>query len=452
MSRFLTSFQNAVKELLVVENFLPMGLMVVATFALSYPYPGAYCSSLKSGGIGVIEFINNIFVFLISGITLKIEELSDVIRNHKFTIIYGIATINFITTLLAFALIKIPFSTPEFAVGLTLFATVPTTLGVGVALTGISKGDQILSLFLTVSSNMLGIITVPFLLKIYLADQKESTARIDANTLALKLTYTVLIPTVVGMLTRHFITFIPTFTKQYRAELSMFSSSNLLMIVWMALSSSRSLLFQQSVEEIVYVFLVAIAMHLFYLGFNHLIAGPRLLNMSLKQRISVVIMASQKSSPVALAVVTNMQAARSSKGLFAVPCLIGQLTQIFIGSYIARQFCTMVMKEETLKAQERSEELGAHNPVPTDEPPQNAEDLKGTTNEEVVVETQNKEIELQVLEEGVMQSNIDIKGYEKVITEEEDEAENPVSVDSKEPVQMGIQLQMLPVTGTVVTL
>lgn len=455
MSRFLSSFQNVLRELLVVENFLPLGLMLVAICSLSYPYPGAFCSSIKSGGFGVIEFINNIFVFLISGITLKVEELSDVIRKHKFTILYGITTINLITTLLAFALIKIPFNTSEFAIGLTLFATVPTTLGVGVALTGISKGDQILSLFLTVSSNMLGIITVPFLLKIYLKDEKDSAVQIDANTLALKLTYTVLIPTVVGIITRHFIKVIPAFTKQYRAELSMFSSSNLLMIVWMALSSSRSLLFQQSLQEIVYVFLVAIAMHLFYLSFNYLIAGPRVLNIPLKQRISVVIMASQKSSPVALAVITNMQAASSSKGLFALPCLIGQLTQIFIGSYVARQFSAMVVKEDEIQKQQRAEVVGSDENENTT-PSEQFQEETGIPSED-----QNKEIELHVLEEGVVQSNNDNEGYQQITSEDHIDDNEELKLPRNETnmtssVVSGysneLQIQILPTSDTVVVL
>jgi predicted Na+-dependent transporter len=43
---------------------------------------------------------------------------------------------------------------------LTIFCVVPTTLGVGVALTAASRGNQALALLLTISTNLLGIITV----------------------------------------------------------------------------------------------------------------------------------------------------------------------------------------------------------------------------------------------------------------------------------------------------
>ena len=38
----------------------------------------------------------------------------------------------------------------------------PTTLGVGVALTGAARGNQALALLLTVGTNLLGIVTTPF--------------------------------------------------------------------------------------------------------------------------------------------------------------------------------------------------------------------------------------------------------------------------------------------------
>lgn len=72
----------------------------------------------------------------------------------------------------------------------------PTTLGVGVALVAASKGNQALALFLTVSTNILGIVTVPYVLKLTL--RGSSTISIDALDLFFKLTCTVLVPTLVG--------------------------------------------------------------------------------------------------------------------------------------------------------------------------------------------------------------------------------------------------------------
>lgn len=47
-------------------------------------------------------------------------------------------------------MMQIPLQPKEFVTGLALFCVVPTTLGVGVALTAASKGNQALALLLTV--------------------------------------------------------------------------------------------------------------------------------------------------------------------------------------------------------------------------------------------------------------------------------------------------------------
>jgi hypothetical protein len=43
--------------------------------------------------------------------------------------LYGLITINFVTTLVAFVMIRLPFPTASFSEGLAIFCTVPTTLG-----------------------------------------------------------------------------------------------------------------------------------------------------------------------------------------------------------------------------------------------------------------------------------------------------------------------------------
>ncbi|CAI0544293.1 unnamed protein product [Linum tenue] len=49
-----------------------------------------------------------------------------------------------------------------FGTGLALFSCMPTTLSSGVALTQLVGGNSALALTMTVISNLLGIITVPF--------------------------------------------------------------------------------------------------------------------------------------------------------------------------------------------------------------------------------------------------------------------------------------------------
>ena len=53
------------------------------------------------------------------------------------------------------------------------------------------------------------------------------------------------------------------------------------------------------------------------------------------EAIAVVIVASQKSAPVAVTVISYITGDVSAQGLLAIPAIVGQLTQIFMGSAIS---------------------------------------------------------------------------------------------------------------------
>eukprot|EP00243_Klebsormidium_subtile_P002539 TRINITY_DN1508_c0_g1_i1.p1 TRINITY_DN1508_c0_g1~~TRINITY_DN1508_c0_g1_i1.p1 ORF type:complete len:339 (+),score=-15.46 TRINITY_DN1508_c0_g1_i1:100-1116(+) len=182
-------------KLFVINNFLPLGFLVALVFALSWPQPGQEVASWKIGSIRAIQALNNICVFFISGLTLKSNDLKQALK-HWVGIVYCLIAIMLATPCAGFITQHIPFRPREFIEGLTIFCAVPTTLGVGVALVGASNGNQTLALFLTVATNILGIVTVPYVLKLLLLG--SSTISINALDLFVKLVITVLVPTLIG--------------------------------------------------------------------------------------------------------------------------------------------------------------------------------------------------------------------------------------------------------------
>lgn len=53
------------------------------------------------------------------------------------------------------------------------------------------------------------------------------------------------------------------------------------------------------------------------------------------EAIAVVVVSSQKSAPVAVTVISYITNNVAAQGLLAIPAIVGQLTQIFMGSAIA---------------------------------------------------------------------------------------------------------------------
>jgi hypothetical protein len=101
-----------------------------------------YCTDLRScvqyhasngTSYGWLNTINLINIFIVHGLTLSSKVLLKSLR-APVGFIFGMISILGLTPLFAFACIEIPFRVHEFAVGMAVFAAVPTTLSIGVAL------------------------------------------------------------------------------------------------------------------------------------------------------------------------------------------------------------------------------------------------------------------------------------------------------------------------------
>lgn len=310
--------------------------------AMVWPAPGKAVGALQVGDIKIIQALNNIMVFLISGLTLKSDDLRALLRQWPAWL-YGVAGILLITPCAGFAMVHLPLTPSEFAAGLAIFCVVPTTLGVGVALTAASRGNQALALFLTVVTNLLGIVTVPYTLRLVLANTGAVT--VEPQSLVVKLIITVLVPTVVGKLLQVCVPGMQGWVSRHKTKLSMFSTINLAMIVWQTLSGAQSILVRLPLVHVVVVIAVSSGLHVVFLAFNALVC-KYILRFERREGVAVLIMASQKSAPVAVTVITYMTTDSAQQGLLALPCIIGQLAQIFIGAVLVRLLRSLKRAEE----------------------------------------------------------------------------------------------------------
>lgn len=325
----------------VVVNFLPLSFAFALVVALIWPLPGVDVAAVKLGGVRAVQAANNAAVFLVSGLTLNLADVRSTVRNPR-PLLLGLTLILGVTPCLAFGALRLPLQPPEFAVGLAIFCAVPTTLGVGVALTTASRGNVALALCLTVVSNALGVVTVPYFLRGVL---QGSAVVIDAADLATKLALTALAPALLGSALRSSSAAVATMVLRHRTALSLFSHANLACIVWQTMSSAASVLLAQSAGGVFAVLFAAAAIHFFLLAAMHL-GATRLLRLPVREAVALTVMCSQKSAPVAVAVITYVTKSAAQQGLLALPALVGQLTQIFVGSALTRAFAKRVLLQE----------------------------------------------------------------------------------------------------------
>lgn len=118
-----------------IKNVLPVGFLIVLVWALAWPMPGRTVAKLKVEGYRVIQTINVVVIFIISGLTLKTDDIKKAFsKEGRWGYIYGIVAILGITGCFGFVAAEIPFDVDEFSYGLAVFCVVPTTLSSGVTL------------------------------------------------------------------------------------------------------------------------------------------------------------------------------------------------------------------------------------------------------------------------------------------------------------------------------
>ena len=341
----------------VVTNFLPLGFAFAVLISLTWPLPGRTVGSGLIADVRAVQAANNAAVFLVSGLTLNLSDFRAAANDWRAPI-FGLLAILGVTPMLGFAALRIPLRPHEFSVGLAIFCVVPTTLGVGVALTAAAKGNQALALALTVITNLLGIATVPYLLRAVLAGTPSAAViSVDPADLAIKLVFTVLVPTAVGVAARRSSTRLAAWVSAHRTALSLFSHCNLVCIVWQTLSAASATLLQQRPGDVFIVIAIASALHLLMLASMHVVVAYGL-RLHPRERVAVVIMSAQKSAPVAVTVITYITRSGTQQGLLAIPALVGQLTQIFIGSALARNLAKQVQLAEEIPTQMGEEGSG----------------------------------------------------------------------------------------------
>lgn len=332
----------------LIKHFLPLGLLTALIWALAWPLPGRELGNIMAGEFRLISTINVCTIFFVSGLTIKTEDAKAALKAH-WSLVYGLLAILLLTPMLGFATQEVPFKPKEFRVGLTLFVCMPTTLTSGVTMVTASKGNSVLALALTCGSNLLGVLTVPFMIKLVLGQLDVS---LDPVNLLVKLAITILIPISVGKAVRETFKAVPKFCTANKTILGMVNNGSLVAIVWQTCSRSSSDILDQTAATIFPVIFAGIIVHVIYLLINGAVTeGMERANiMGWKERKAVWLLTSQKTLPVAMTILTYLDEDKvGDKGLIAIPMIIGHMSQLFIDSYISGVWAERTEKEEAVQ-------------------------------------------------------------------------------------------------------
>ena len=309
------------------KQFLPIGLVLAAVVGIAYPAAGVKAAAMPT------QYVAVFLIFLCSGLMLRTAEIRAALSAWSGTL-WGSFSILFATPLIGATIaFQLPLDRP-YQMGLALFCCMPTTLSSGLALTSQARGNSALALMLTVTTNFVGIFTVPFVLTQLLGHFGQ--VELSASDLLSKLCLTILVPLAIGKGLRRLC---EAWADRHRAGLTMLSSAALITVPWMKFSESADTLAHSAVGGLLVLVVSGLSIHLLFLILNDV--ACRLLRLELAERKATVLLASQKTLPVAMTVLAFLPdsvASPQTRGLIAIPCITFHLSQIFFDAYLATRW------------------------------------------------------------------------------------------------------------------
>ncbi|KDP35786.1 hypothetical protein JCGZ_10422 [Jatropha curcas] len=321
----------------VDRNFLPLALIGGVLLGLANPSLGCIADKFY------LSKITTVGIFFISGLTLQNGEIGAAVKAWPVGL-FGLFSVLLFTPYFSKMILQIQLQPQEFVTGLAFFCCMPTTLSSGVALTQLAGGNSALALAMTVISNLLGILIIPFSISKFIG--AGVGVSVPTKPLLKSLVQMLLIPLIVGKVFRESSKGMADFVDKNRKLFSKLSAIFLSLAPWIQVSRSSSLLLMVKPA----VFLIAIGMgiilHLFLLGFNALVlqglstvsGGDQSVFAKKENASAFVLVTSQKTLPVLVAVVEQLGGAFGETGLLVLPCIAAHLNQIIIDSFLVNSW------------------------------------------------------------------------------------------------------------------
>jgi sodium/bile acid cotransporter 7 len=143
---------------------------------------------------------------------------------------------------------------------------------------------------------------------------------------------TVLLPTFFGKL----VGFLPAcarFAETWKTQITLTTLAATAAIPWMKISQSAESILRLGPDSLLGVVGVAVGIHLIYLAWNFF--GTSLFNFQTNIKKSLIIMGSQKTLPVAMAILSLLPPAFGNQGIVAIPVIVSHFSEVMIDSFIA---------------------------------------------------------------------------------------------------------------------
>lgn len=264
--------------------------------------------------------------FFFTGLTLDTSHLSTQLLALKAPLAAVISSLIFIP-LLSWLLARFVFPL-EYVLGVCIIATAPVTMFSGTVMTALGRGNIPLSLLICVLGNFIGVLTVPFSLKLLV--EAAGDVSLPVLKMLLSLVITVLVPIALGILAQPPLT---AFRSRYGQAFSIFQQCIVLLIILSAVAGSGTNIHAAGASLpllLAFIFFL----HSLILAMNFGIS--KIIGLDRPSTTAFTIHTSQKTLAVSYLVWSGYFS--SQYPLALIPGIVYHLTQMIMDTLVAERF------------------------------------------------------------------------------------------------------------------
>lgn len=290
--------------------FLPVGLIVATLVAVLLPSPGQWMRSLSAGVVD-IQHLLIVMVFLIAGYRLRRKDFR--FGGTFVSVLAAALVINLLLgPLAALSVAALIGASGGFFLGLMVMSCVPTTLSSGIIIVQTVRGNVVWAVSLTILLVLIGVVVLPFTLAFCLGVAAD--IQVPVWGLLGQVSLILLLPLGVGALIRKGV------GAHSSALLDYAPSSAIILIVWMTVSRSADPLRSLGPGEVLLFALAGLSIHVALLLAGWL--AKWLLRLSPADGIALVIVAAQKTLPIALTVLIALPESLLANGVLGTATVV----------------------------------------------------------------------------------------------------------------------------------
>ncbi len=302
---------------LIRKNILLMGILGALWLAMNHPAPTEFLDTYDINTPLVA------LIFVIQGLKMSFEGCGN-LRSYA-TMIIGAALVAVVTYPILAHLLSVTFGLEsDFRIGFLLFSSLPSSLEAAMAMAASAGGDPLTAVILLVSLNLIGMISIPANLALWLGGETP----VSEIMVLKKLLFFLFLPAIAGQLLRYYFPKLPGKIEGISHYIPM---ACITILVYTSCSREAELFHSLKLSDLTHIVAPCILLHVIMLAIAFF-ASRYWLRLDHKPARSFLFITSDKPMSLSVALWSMTYAEHHPLAIF--PILVFYVGQVIIDSFV----------------------------------------------------------------------------------------------------------------------